>query len=143
MRPRPKGSPLTYPSRKNCTASLDNSKNGLRLAVRRFGLQQGFAELLIYRGPLGRCHTIKGSRGASRTSPAHFWAFKRSGWALRGLNNVENASFGAQIPQNQCSYAEFDLGRSRFLPPDCPLDGPTGGDNNAGALPAQGAKDRG
>ena len=47
-----------------------------------------------------------------------------------------------QIPQNQCSYAEFDLGRSRFLPPDCPLDGPTG-DNNAGALPAHGAKDRG
>ena len=74
--------------------------------------------------------------------PARFWTLREVWMGFGGLNNVENASFWTKIPQNQCSYAEFDLGRSRFLPPDCPLDGPTD-DNNAGALPAQGAKDRG
>ena len=85
---------------------------------------------------------MKRFRGTSHTSPLAFGPFTRSEWALRGLNNVENASFWIQIPQNQCFYPEFDLGRSRFLPQDCPLDGPTDY-NNAGALPAQGAKDRG
>ena len=85
---------------------------------------------------------MKRFRGTSHTSPLAFGPFTRSGWALSGLNNVGNATFSAQIPQNQCSYAKFDLTRSCFLRPDCPLDGPTD-DNNAGTLPAQGAKDRG